>query len=140
MKIAFATTDGEHINAHFGWAKQIAVYDVTTDGYKPLETLKFGGNLQEDGDEDKLDPKLEALAGCTIVYLAAIGGTAAARLISRRITPIKANSEEDKITDVLEHLVQTLKGNPPPWLRKILQQENRRFDEEFTELEEEVAV
>ncbi len=140
MKIAFATTDGEHINAHFGWAKQIAVYDVNIDGYKPLETLKFGGNLQEDGDEDKLDPKLEALAGCTIVYLAAIGGTAAARLISRRITPIKANSEEDKITDVLEHLVQTLKGNPPPWLRKILQQENRRFDEEFTELEEEVAV
>ncbi len=140
MKIAFTTTDGERINAHFGWAKTIAVYDANANGYQHLENLEFGGDLKEDGNEDKLEPKLAALAGCTIIYVAAIGGGAAARLISRRITPIKANSEDDKITDVLDHLVETLRGSPPPWLRKILQQESRRFDEEFAEFEEEVAV
>lgn len=140
MKIAFATNDTEHINAHFGSAKQIVVYDVNPQGYNYAETLTFEGNLDQDGNEDKLTPKLTALAGCTIVYVAAIGGTAAARLISRRITPIKANFEDDKIADILNNLVQTLKGNPPPWLRKVLQQEARRFDEEFSELEEEVVV
>ncbi|HEY9831938.1 MAG TPA: nitrogen fixation protein NifX, partial [Stenomitos sp.] len=101
MKIAFATSDNVHINAHFGWAKQIAVYEVSTDGYQFLETIKFDGNLMEDGNEDKLVPKVAALADCTIVYVSAIGGSAAARLIRQRVTPVKAQSEEDKITDVL---------------------------------------
>ncbi len=85
MKIAFATQDNVHINAHFGWASKIDVYDLTPDGYTFLETLTFGGELKEDGNEDKLEPKLKALKGCTIVYVADIGGSAAARLIGKRI-------------------------------------------------------
>lgn len=137
MKIAFTTEDGVHINAHFGWAKQIVVCEVTAEGHKFLETLEFTGDLQEDGNEDKLLPKLEALAGCTIIYVSAIGGSAAARLINKRITPIKAQSETDRITDVLDKMVQTLKGNPPPWLRKALQQEKTQTFEE--ELEKELV-
>jgi nitrogen fixation protein NifX len=121
MKIAFTTDDRVHINAHFGWAKLIDIYDVTPDGYQFLETLTFSGDLQEDGNEDKLLPKLAALEDCTIVYVSAIGGSAAARLIKKRITPVKARSEEEEIAEVLTKLVQTLKGNPPPWLRKALQ-------------------
>jgi nitrogen fixation protein NifX len=134
MKIAFTTNDQIHINAHFGWARKIDVYEVTPDEYKFIKTLRFDGDLKEDGNEDKLVPKIEALADCTIVYVSAIGGSAAARLIKKRITPIKARSEDDKIIDVLERLVQTLKGSPPPWLRKALQQKSSNF------LEEEVTV
>jgi nitrogen fixation protein NifX len=134
MKIAFTTNDQIHINAHFGWARKIDVYEVTPDEYKFIKTLRFDGDLKEDGNEDKLVPKIEALADCTIVYVSAIGGSAAARLIKKRITPIKARSEDDKITDVLERLVQTSKGSPPPWLRKALQQKSSNF------LEEEVTV
>jgi nitrogen fixation protein NifX len=135
MKIAFTTEDGVHINAHFGWAKQIAVYEVTAEGHEFVENLEFAGDLQEDGNEDKLLPKLEALAGCTIVYVSAIGGSAAARLINRRITPIKAQSETDRILDVLDKMVQTLKGSPPPWLRKALQQQKTQtFEEQEKEL------
>jgi nitrogen fixation protein NifX len=134
MKIAFTTEDGVHINAHFGWAKQIAVYEVTAESHEFVENLEFAGDLQEDGNEDKLLPKLEALAGCTIVYVSAIGGSAAARLINNRITPIKAQSETDCITDVLDKMVQTLKGNPPPWLRKALQQKTQTFEEQEKEL------
>ncbi|WP_414753691.1 nitrogen fixation protein NifX [Anabaena sp. CCY 9910] len=130
MKIAFATNDQIHINAHFGWANKIDVYEVSPDGYQFLNTLRFEGDLKEDGNEDKLVPKLEALADCTIVYVSAIGGSAAARLIKKRITPIKARSEDDKITDLLEQLVKTLKGSPPPWLRKVLQQKSSSFVEE----------
>lgn len=139
MKIAFTTSDRVHINAHFGWAKKIDVYDVSPDGYTFIETLVFNGDLKEDGNEDKLLPKIEALYDCTIVYVSAIGGSAAARLIKKRITPVKARSEEEEITDVLNKLVQTLNGNPPPWLRKALQQQQTNFDE-LDEAEEEVTV
>lgn len=129
MKIAFTTNDQVHINAHFGWAKKIDVYEISPDGYEFLETLKFNGDLKEDGNEDKLAPKVEALADCTIVYVSAIGGSAAARLIRKRITPVKAKSEEEEISEVLTKLVQTLKGNPPPWLRKALQQKSQALEE-----------
>ncbi|MGG6296398.1 nitrogen fixation protein NifX [Leptolyngbya sp. AN02str] len=124
MKIAFATNDLVHIDAHFGWARKIAVYDVTLDGYQFVETIEFSGDLKEDGNEDKLVPKIEALADCTLVYVSAIGGSAAARLIRKKVTPIKARSEDEEIDDVLNKLVLTLNGNPPPWLRKVLQQQS----------------
>lgn len=139
MKIAFTTSDRVHINAHFGSAQIIDVYEVLPTGYEFIETLTFGGNLLEDGNEDKLLPKIEALHDCTIVYVSTIGGSAAARLIKQKITPVKARSEsEDVITEVLERMVQMLNGNPPPWLRKALQQQSPSFDE--LEAEEEVTV
>ncbi|MEA5550609.1 nitrogen fixation protein NifX [Anabaena cylindrica UHCC 0172] len=137
VKIAFTTTDRIHVNAHFGWAKEIDVYEISDDGYEFLETLKFEGDLKEDGNEDKITPKLDALNDCTIVYVVAIGGSAAARLIKKGVTPVKAKSEEEKIEEILNKLVTTLKGNPPPWLRKALNKTNKNFAEE---VENEAAV
>ncbi|MBD2614089.1 MAG: nitrogen fixation protein NifX [Nostoc sp. ZfuVER08] len=130
MKIAFTTSDRVHINAHFGWARLIDVYEISDEGYEFVETLNFEGELKEDGNEDKITPKLEALGDCTIVYVTAIGGSAAARLIKKGVTPVKARSEEEEISEVLNKLVQTLKGNPPPWLRKALQQKPATFTDE----------
>lgn len=66
MKVAFATNDLIHINAHFGWARKLAIYDVTQDGFQFVETIEFYGDLKEDGNEDKLVPKIEALADCIV--------------------------------------------------------------------------
>lgn len=141
MKIAFTTGDSVHINAHFGWAKQIDVYNVTTEGYTLVENLIFKGDLKEDGNEDKLLPKLQALQNCTIVYVSDIGPSAAARLINKGVTPIKAPTQDAEIADILDRLVVTLKGSPPPWLRKALRQEQTpNFEEDYLETEEEVTV
>ena len=141
MRIAFTTHDSLHINAHFGWARQIDVYEVDTTGYTFLEALKFAGDLKEDGNEDKLEPKVKALQNCTIVYVSAIGGSAAARLIRKNITPIKADAGTDEIEAVLVRLVQSLKGSPPPWLRKALSKSRlQTFDDDFETIEEEVIV
>ncbi|MFZ1026013.1 MAG: nitrogen fixation protein NifX [Limnoraphis robusta] len=135
MKVAFATCDQVHINAHFGSAQKIDVYDVSKEGYNFSNTLEFDDNLKEDGNEDKLVPKIEALSDCTLVYVSAIGGSAAARLIRKKITPVKAQSDEEEITAILDKLVKTLNGNPPPWLRKVIQQEEEKFS--YAGLEEE---
>ncbi|MEA5495711.1 nitrogen fixation protein NifX [Limnoraphis robusta Tam1] len=135
MKVAFATCDQVHINSHFGSAQKIDVYEVSKEGYNFSNTLEFDDNLKEDGNEDKLVPKIEALSDCTLVYVSAIGGSAAARLIRKKITPVKAQSDEEEITAILDKLVKTLNGNPPPWLRKVIQQEEEKFS--YAGLEEE---
>jgi nitrogen fixation protein NifX len=138
MKVAFATRDNIHINAHFGSARRVAVYDVSPEGYDFINTVEFGGNLNEDGNEDKLVPKIEALTNsdCTIVYVSAIGGSAASRLLKNNVTPIRANSEQEEITTTLNDLVKIL-GDPPPWLRKILPKQSKQLNfDDFDDEEE----
>ncbi len=119
MKIAFATQDLQRVDAHFGWAKNLAVYEISPDGYNLVEAIQFSGDLQEDGNEDKLTPKIEAIKDCAILYVSAIGGSAAARVVAHKIHPIKVN-EPEAITEVLNRLQEVLKGEPPPWLRKAM--------------------
>ena len=71
MKIAFATQDQQRVDAHFGWAKHLAVYEISPAGYGFVQDFGFGEDLAEDGNEDKLAPKLEAIKDCAIVYVAA---------------------------------------------------------------------
>jgi nitrogen fixation protein NifX len=132
MKIAFATQDLKRVDAHFGWAKNIAIYEVSPEGHSFVEAVQFDGDLQEDGNEDKLAPKLDAIADCAILYVAAIGGSGAARVVAKNIHPIKVAQPED-IGEILDKLQGVLKGTPPPWLRKALAKGRERsfeFEEE----------
>ncbi len=160
MKIAFATTDRVNVNAHFGWAQEIDVYEISESGYKFIETLNFavpsqkletepdksqGGcqksnckkstaaspkeesktkNNKDNESDDKVAAKIEALADCAILYVASIGGIPAAKLIKKGVMPVRPHSEQEDIEFILNKLVKTLKGNPPPWLRKALQKNN----------------
>lgn len=134
MKVAFATQDLKRVDAHFGWAKNIAIYELSPTGHQFLEAVQFDGDLQEDGNEDKLAPKIEAIKDCALLYVAAIGGSAAARVVANKIHPIKVAGPED-IEEVLGKLKDVLNGTPPPFLRKALMKDQERsfdFDEEET--------
>lgn len=125
MKVAFATQDMKRVDAHFGWAKNIAIYEISPEGHNFIEAVQFEGDLQEDGNEDKLLPKIDAIKDCAILYVAAIGGSGAARVVAQNIHPIKVSQPED-ITGLLEKLCNVLKGTPPPWLRKALNKDKER--------------
>jgi len=125
MKIAFATQDLQRVDAHFGWAKNLAVYEISPQGFNLVEAIQFSGDLQEDGNEDKLAPKLDAIRDCAILYIAAIGGSGAARVVAKNIHPVKVAQPED-ILDILGRLQDVLKGTPPPWLRKALMKGKER--------------
>ncbi|MEW6562797.1 MAG: nitrogen fixation protein NifX [Pseudomonadota bacterium] len=132
MKIAFATQDLQRVDAHFGWAKNLAVYEISPEGFNLVEAIQFSGDLQEDGNEDKLTPKIAAIQDCAILYVAAIGGSAAARVVANKIHPIKVN-EPEAIHEILGRLQEVLKGEPPPWLRKAMMKGSERelnFDDE----------
>jgi len=134
MKVAFSTQDLKRVDAHFGWAKNISIYELTQKDWTFIETVKFDGDLKEDGDEDKLAPKLEAIKDCALLYVAAIGGSAAARVVAHKIHPIKV-SEPEVIEEVLAKLRDVLNGTPPPFLRKAMMRDQERtfeFEEEET--------
>ena len=138
MKIAFATQDLQRVDAHFGWAKHLAGYELDAAGYSFLKDFAFGEDLAEDGNEDKLAPKLEAIKDCAIVYVAAIGGSAAARVVAAKIHPIKV-AQPEPIADLLVKMQDVLKGTPPPWLRKVLEKDQGKT-RSFEDDEEEVKA
>ena len=72
MKVAFTTSDKVHINAHFGSAQTLAIYDVNTEGYELVENLEFSGDLKQDGNEDKLLPKIEVISSCSLRALTGV--------------------------------------------------------------------
>lgn len=138
MKIAFATQDQQRVDAHFGWAKHLAVYEIDAAGYRFVQSFPFGEDLAEDGNEDKLAPKLDAIRDCAIVYVAAIGGSAAARVVATKIHPIKVTQPEP-IVELLARMQEVLRGTPPPWLRKALLKDQQQV-QDFEDDDEEVKA
>jgi len=117
MKVAFSTKSLDKVDDHFGHAKTLAIYDVDETGYRFLEYRHFEDVPDE--EYDKINHKVERIKDCAIVYVIAIGATAAARVVKAKIHPVKVN-EPTPIEDILQKLVHTLKTNPPPWLKKAL--------------------
>lgn len=120
LRVAFATKDMEEVNAHFGGAKEFVVYNVSKEGYEVSEVIKTDTSELE--DDDKTDFRVRALKGVNIMYCESIGGTAAAKVIRAGIHPMKVN-EPTPIEDLLKNLVQMINGNPPPWVKNIIQME-----------------
>lgn len=124
MKVAFATHDLKTVDAHFAGARHFAIYDVDREGHRLVEAIGFETASNEDGvhaeaGDDRIAPRLEALAGCALLFVLAIGGPAAARVVNHKIHPIKLQQPEP-IPQVLERVRTMLNGTPPPWLRRAI--------------------
>jgi nitrogen fixation protein NifX len=119
MKIAFTSTDGERIDQHFGMATSFHVWEVGPDRAELV--AKVSAITSAEDEEDRIAARATAIAGCAIVYTMQIGGPAAAKLVSRRIQPMKTGAEVP-IAEVVSRLQEVLRGNPPPWLRKAMGQ------------------
>ena len=117
IKVAFASKDMQTINAHFGGAKEFVVYDVSKDNFELNGVVKT--DTSDLNGDDKTDFKVKALRGVNIMYCESIGGTAAAKVIRAGIHPMKVQ-EPTLIESVLNELVQMINGNPPPWIKRIM--------------------
>ncbi len=128
LRIAVATNDMEHLNAHFGSARKFAVYEVTTGGARFIEAHEFENVTKQkgkhDNQDDKITPKVEALTGCALLFALAIGGPSAAKVVRAGVHPIK-RKDPQPISEILEEVQVMLNGTPPPFLRKILGREEK---------------
>ncbi|MGZ8136338.1 MAG: nitrogen fixation protein NifX [Methylococcaceae bacterium] len=135
LKVAFATTDMETVNQHFGSAKSFAVYAVDIENSLLLEAAQFG-ELAQDGNEDKLSVKIQLLNGCAAVYCQAIGASAVNQLMSNGIQPVKVH-EGSKIKDLIVDLQNELKAGPSSWLAKAINKHKGPDANRFDEMENE---
>ncbi len=118
MRIAFTSSDGRTVDQHFGMTRDFRIWEIGPDNASEVATmtvLPTGGG----DEEDRIAARANAIADCAIVYTVAIGGPAAAKLVARRIHPMRTATEVP-IADVIEKLQAVLRGTPPPWLRKAM--------------------
>jgi nitrogen fixation protein NifB len=95
IMIAVATKGGGRVNEHFGHAKEFQIYELSTDG------AKFVGHRRVDlycqggfGDEDSLETVIRAIADCTAVFVAKIGGCPKEELRKAGIEPVEQYAHE----------------------------------------------
>ena len=117
MKVAFTSSTGEIVDQHFGHTSSFTVWEVGPDQAAFSGTTRALTEALD--DEDRTVARASAIADCAIVYTQAIGGPAAAKLVARRIHPMKTGTPVP-ITDLVAKLQEVLRGKPPPWLRKAM--------------------
>jgi nitrogen fixation protein NifX len=120
VRVAVASQDGKALNAHFGFARNLMVYDVTPRAHRLVKVLRFAAEGPGDGEDDnKITTKVRALAGCHVLCALAIGPPAAARVIQANIHPIRVGAAEP-IETAIARLQRMMSIETPWWLQKLL--------------------
>lgn len=126
IRVACASNAGEALDGHFGSARRFLIYQVSAG-----ETRLIGARAVDDGDaEDKNAYRAELIRDCQVLYVASIGGPAAAKVVKADIHPIK-DAAGGSARDRMVALQGVLGAKPPPWLAKVMGQtpeERIRFE------------
>ena len=131
LKVAFATSDRQTVDQHFGSARSFAIYGVDLEESRLITVSEFG-ELKQDGNEDKLHIKLQTLEGCIAVYCRACGASAVRQLLALGIQPVKVSEANADIHRLLEDLKEELRDGPSSWLARAIKNQqaadSKRFD------------
>ena len=100
VKVAVATTDGKHVNAHFGKAEQFSIYAVSGGvafiEARACEKLSTG-DPKHAFDPAKFDKIADLLKDCQKVYVEDIGPVPEAELKARGLEVIRCRCPIDQI-------------------------------------------
>ncbi len=121
MRVALCSKSMELVDGNFNKARYFMIYDVSMSGVKFVEVRepeKIGVML----DSDEIDERIDAISDCKMVFCSNIPRTSKARLLSRGVFTVWMRKERE-IGEMLEELVEHMRVNPPPMIRKILEEE-----------------
>ena len=135
LLVAFASSDGEIINQHFGSSSGFHVYGIDGNTATPLAVKSFGKE-KRDGNEDKLKPKLAWLTGCDLVYCGSAGGSATNQLIKLGVYPVVVKGGPD-IEEIIDELQKEITGTMSPMLDRIFKQKIGKDESRFDEMADE---
>ncbi|MBN2816539.1 MAG: dinitrogenase iron-molybdenum cofactor biosynthesis protein [Campylobacterales bacterium] len=116
MNIAFASSDGEAINQHFGWSKQFYLYEVGKDTSQLLKVID--SSQEPEGEKEKLNYKIGTIDEADIMYCTQIGPTASKMIQAAGVHPVRV-AENETIKDAIVKLQDMLDDAPAPWLLRI---------------------
>ncbi|MGZ5054911.1 MAG: nitrogen fixation protein NifX [Methylobacter sp.] len=133
VRIACASNDGINVDGHFGSCSQFLIYQVSADEARLIDMRDT--DIPDDLDvEDKNVFRAELIQDCQVLYIASVGGPAAAKIVKLGIHPMKLPGIES-IAEIIDQLQTVIAGTPPPWLAKVMGIEATdrfRFEREAT--------
>jgi nitrogen fixation protein NifX len=131
IRVACASNSGELLDGHFGSARGFLVYQVSASENRLIDV-----RVPDDAEaDDKNAYRAGLIADCEVLYVASIGGPAAAKVVKADVHPIK-DPKGGPARDRIMALQQVLGSKAPPWLAKAMGQapEDRiRFEREVNE-------
>jgi nitrogen fixation protein NifX len=133
VRIACASNDAINVDGHFGSCNQFLIYQVSADEARLIDVrpTDIPDGLEVD---DKNLFRAELIEDCQVIYMASVGGPAAAKIVKLGIHPIKLTDIES-IADIIDQLQTVISGTPPPWLAKVMgieASDRFRFEREVT--------
>jgi nitrogen fixation protein NifX len=115
IRVACASNGGEELDGHFGSARGFLVYQVSAADSRLIDV-----RVPDDAKaEDKNDNRARSIGDCHILYVASIGGPAAAKVVKAGVHPIK-DPKGGSARERMAALQKVLGDKPPPWLAKIM--------------------
>lgn len=116
VRIAVASNNREELDGHFGSCLRYLIYQLSPN---EIRLVDIRSALEAELSDDKNGFRVSLIRDCAILYIVAIGGPAAAKVVQAGIYPMK-KEEGGFAREVLAELQQVLITSPPPWLAKIL--------------------
>jgi len=131
VRVACASNKGEMLDGHFGSARRFLIYQVSPDELRLVDVR----DADDTGAEDKSAHRAQLIRDCQVLYVASIGGPAAAKVVKANVHPIKypnGGSARERVGA----LQKVLGNKAPPWLAKAMgQSPEERIRFETTEAE-----
>ncbi|MBF0295116.1 MAG: nitrogen fixation protein NifX [Magnetococcales bacterium] len=99
-KVAFASSDRQHVNQHFGMATGFAVYEIAPEAVRLREVLQSVACNTHNG---RVGERVQLLDGCRLLFCVAIGEAAKRQLADAGITALVVQ-QGAAISSLLEKL------------------------------------
>ena len=115
IRVACASNEGEMLDGHFASAGRFLVYQVSSSQNRLIDV-----RVPNDAEtRDRSTSRARLIADCQLLYVASIGGPAAAKVIKADIHPIK-DPKGGSARERILALQGVLGDKPPPWLAKVM--------------------
>lgn len=116
IRVAVASNNQEALDGHFGSCLRYLIYQLSAE---EMRLIDIRSALEADLSEDKNAFRVGLIRDCPVLYIVAIGGPAAGKVVQAGIYPIKKETggAARVMLSELQHAIAT---SPPPWLAKIL--------------------
>ncbi|MBK1643151.1 nitrogen fixation protein NifX [Thiocapsa imhoffii] len=119
IRVACASNGGDDLDGHFGAARRFLIYQVSA---REARLIAVRETDEADTSEDKNAARTALIRDCQVLYVASIGGPAAAKVVKADIHPIK-DAQGGSVQTRLQALQRVLSEKTPPWLAKVMGQD-----------------
>jgi nitrogen fixation protein NifX len=115
IRVACASNHGEELDGHFGSCERFLVYQVSRDEIRLIDVRATDAEPRDDRNAWRA----KLIADCQVLFVASIGGPAAAQVVKVGIHPVK-HPHGGSARERLAELQAKLAAAPPPWLAKAM--------------------